>query len=59
MGNSPILLAGIIRREKTIMGTISDLFQACCDNFAKTVFIADFIDELVGADEYTWLTEDP
>ena len=43
MRNSPVLFAGIIRGEETVVNTIADLSQASGDHFAEALLIADFV----------------
>jgi hypothetical protein len=53
MRDRPILLTGIIGREKAIMCAIANLLQALSDNFTESLFIADLVDQLMRADEDT------
>lgn len=57
MGNSPVLLAGVIGREETIVCSIADLLETSSDGLAETLFIADFVHQLLRANEYTRLAE--
>jgi hypothetical protein len=47
MGDRPILFAGIIGREKTVVCAIANFLQTLSDNFAESLFIADLIDQLM------------
>jgi hypothetical protein len=53
MGNRPVFLPGEIGREQAIVNAVSNLIQPRCDNLGESLFVADFIDEFVGADEYS------
>lgn len=43
MGNRPVLFAGIVCGEETVVDTVANLMQTSGDHFAETFLIADFI----------------
>lgn len=51
MRDRPILLAGVVGGEKTIVCAIANLLQTLSDDLAEPLFIANLVDQLMRADE--------
>lgn len=53
MCHRPVLLSRIVGRKQTIVDSISDFDQSTGDRFGKSLFIEDFVDELMGGNKHS------
>lgn len=51
MGNSPILLSGIVCREEAIVHAVSNLLQAAGDDLGEPLLVEHLVRQFIGADE--------
>lgn len=51
MRDRPILLAGVVGGEKTIVCAIANLLQTLSDDLAESLFVANLVDQLMRAYE--------
>lgn len=54
MGDAPVLFAWL-GGEEAVVGQIADFAEFRVDGLLEAGFVADFVDEFVGADQYVGL----
>jgi hypothetical protein len=51
VSDGPILLAGVLGREEAIVGPVADLIQRRANGLGESFFVADLVNQFVGAEE--------